>query len=400
MYFSNSDVGDDEDTTEAMETDPVPEEPVPDLTTEPQPGTSTSEAADAQLSYKIEQLQAQLANMTTELDNIKADNKTLQQNLQMERFGLQRFGSSDSDIKFFTGFPNYNVLMSFIRYIRSSALTMQSCYYVPSETLTCAGRPRSMLVEDELFMFLCRIRLGLMEQDLGIRFNCSQQTVSRKLITWANFLYFVLGSWPFWLDKSTVMQRLPPTFKESYPQTRVIIDCTEIRVQSPSSLVLNSQTYSSYKGTNTFKCLIGIAPHGAVTFVSLLFTGCMSDVEITKLSGILDLLEAEDSVMADKGFTLAKVLAEKEVTLNIPPFLGASGQFPAAQVLETQSIAKVRIHVERAIERIKRNHIFSSPLPWSLAGTANQLWTVACLLTNVQGPLINIWLWINPSLTN
>ena len=101
---------------------------------------------------------------------------------------------------------------------------------------------------------------------------------------------------------------MPECFKQLYPNTRVIIDCTEIRTQQPSSLVLNSQSYSHYKGTNTFKCLLGIAPHGAVTFISSLYTGCMSDVEITKLSG--------GDVMADKGFTLRKCLAEKKCYPN------------------------------------------------------------------------------------
>ena len=93
-------------------------------------------------------------------------------------------------------------------------------------------------------------------------------------------------------------------FKYVYPTMHVIIDCTEIKTQQPSSLVLNSQVCSTYKSSCTLKCLLGIAPHGAVTFVSTLFTGCMSDVEITNLSGLIDLLEAGDDVMADKGFTI------------------------------------------------------------------------------------------------
>ena len=267
---------------------------------------------------------------------------------------------------------------------------MQRTYYQAVENANLlVGRPSCMKLIDEVFLFLCRLRLGLHEEDLADRFHCSVSTVSRKIITWANLLYFILGSWNIWLPKDVIKERMPESFKPKYADTRVIIDCTEIRTQVPKSLVLNSQLYSHYKGANTFKALIGIAPHGLVTFVSKLYTGCMSDVEITKLCGLVDLLECNDSVMADKGFTIDKILKEKNVSLNIPPFLSTSQTFTPAQVSETQEIAKVRIHVERSIARIKVNHFFSSPIPLSLTGSINQLWTVAALLTNFQGPLIN-----------
>jgi len=106
-------------------------------------------------------------------------------------------------------------------------------------------------------------------------------------------------------------ENMPECFKTLYPNTRVIIDSTEMKTQTPSSLVLNSQMYSNYKSACTGKCHLGILPHGVITFISPLYTGCMSDVEITKLSGILDFLEENDSVMADKGFTIQKILSEK-----------------------------------------------------------------------------------------
>ena len=124
-----------------------------------------------------------------------------------------------------------------------------------------------------------------------------------------------------------------------YPSTRVVIDCTEIKTEQPSSLVLNSQLFSSYKGTTTFKCLVGIAPHGAVTFVSPLYSGTMSDVEITRICGIVDLLEPGDSVMADKGFLVEKLLSAKGASLNIPPFLTSKGRFSKQQIECTEHIA-------------------------------------------------------------
>ena len=71
----------------------------------------------------------------------------------------------------------------------------------------------------------------------------------------------------------------------------------------------------------------------------------MSDIKITKLCGIIDLLESGDSIMADKGFVLQKVLKGTGIEVNTPPFLMSKGQFTAQEVEETQTIAKLRIHI-------------------------------------------------------
>ena len=94
------------------------------------------------------------------------------------------------------------------------------------------------------------------------------------------------------------------------------------------------------------------------------------------------------TVMADKGFDIEDMLRVKGVGLNLPPYLQNRGQFSARQVHETKTIAKLRIHVERAIRRIKEFHIFDSDIPLSTLGSINQIYTVACLLTNFQGSLI------------
>ena len=187
---------------------------------------------------------------------------------------------------------------------------MTSYYYQFSDDRNpnMIERKRNMLLLDELFMFLCRLKCGFLEQDLAVRFNCHISTVSRKIMRLTNFLYFALGSINIWPSKDQIFRRMPYCFKSLYPSTRVIIDCTEIKTERPSSLVLGLQVYSSYKSSHTWKGLVGIAPHGALTFISSLYTaaGCMSDVEITEFCGIIDLLESADSIMADKCFLFFK----------------------------------------------------------------------------------------------
>ena len=60
---------------------------------------------------------------------------------------------------------------------------------------------------------------------------------------------------------------------------------------------------------------------GAVSLVSSLYPGSISDKQITKSSGLLDLIEQGDDVVVDKGLLNEEELAAKGAKLVIPPFL-------------------------------------------------------------------------------
>ena len=70
-------------------------------------------------------------------------------------------------------------------------------------------------------------------------------------------------------------------------------------IEVPSSMKTQHQTWSEYKHHNTWKALIGISPNGAITFVSKLWSGCVSDKEIAQKCGVLALVELGDKIMAD-----------------------------------------------------------------------------------------------------
>ena len=74
------------------------------------------------------------------------------------------------------------------------------------------------------------------------------------------------------------------------------------------------------------------------------------------------MLDYGDKVMADRGFDISDVLPDG-VTLNIPPFKGSRSPLTTTETEETARIAAVRIHVERAIGRIKNDHILDGVRP-------------------------------------
>lgn len=52
----------------------------------------------------------------------------------------------------------------------------------------------------------------------------------------------------------------------------------------------------------------------------------------------------------------------------------------------THDIAHLRIHVERAIKRVKEYHIFDGVIPPNHAPSINQIWTVCVIQVNLQLP--------------
>jgi len=174
------------------------------------------------------------------------------------------------------------------------------------------------------------VRIGLFERESLIDLtSLLQLSVYHVVISWANFSYHRLGSLSIWPRKEEIVEKIPKSFKSKYKETRVFIYCTEIEVEMPSSLVLKSRTYSNFKSANTLKGLLRISPSGSKTFFSQLYTGSISDREISERFGILNMPfnQAGDSLMADKRIDIQHLLDSAGVKLNIPPFLHMQAQF-------------------------------------------------------------------------
>ena len=217
--------------------------------------------------------------------------------------------------------------------------------------------------------------------------NSTQQMGIVQQCATLSFLYHRLRALPIWPSRDYIQSTMPKAFRDSYPSTRVIIDCTELFIERPTSFRSQSATYSSYKNHNTAKGLIGISPAGYPSFISELYTGRSSDKQVTKDCGILNLLELGDDLMADKGFDMEDEMPQG-VNFNIPPFL-KDQQLSVQAENETRKIAAVRVHVERAIQCIKCFRILKNVFPLSMASELNKVWVICSYLTLFQPPIIS-----------
>ena len=73
---------------------------------------------------------------------------------------------------------------------------------------------------------------------------------------------------------------------------------------------------------------------------------------------------------------------------TFPPFLEGHKQLPTEEVQKDRHIASLRIHVERAIGRIKNFAILKGTMPITMAHLANQIVCVCAWLTKFQPALV------------
>ena len=280
----------------------------------------------------------------------------------------------------------------FLKYWRGSSGTHHQTKYQADSTKRKTGPARKLSRFHEFLITVLRMRLALPLFVLADIFGISITRVSQIFTTWVNYMNVVVSPLLKWPDSSRVRKHLPPSFRKAFPRTTCIIDCTEFFIQRPRTPTAQATTYSTYKHHNTFKVLVAITPSGAFTFVSKLWGGNVSDRYITANSGFLDHIRAGDEVMGDRGFIIRDLLLERRATLNIPPFTrkcrwGKGKCLTANDITKTKNIAKLRIHVERAIGRLKSFKLLSNTMPLKVKPLANQIVKVCAFLCNMH-PLL------------
>ena len=306
-------------------------------------------------------------------------------------FSINDIKSNPKQMAFYTGFSSHEEFQLCFMLLDVGENCKNMIYIDNQHNVSRSTRSKKLTPEDEFFITMVRLRVGLFVQDMSLRFGISSSSITRIFLSWINYIYLKLGNLQILPSHEEVHHYMPDSMRQKYPNTEWIIDAFEIQSERPSSLVLQSKSYSTYKSRNTLKGLLACTPSGQIGFISQLYTGNISDRELTIRSGFLKIPHTRGAMwLADRGFLIQDLAEPLGVTVNIPAFKqDATKKLSAAGTHHTQQIASERIHVERAINKVKNFHIFDKAIPLSSYGSVNQVWTVCALLTLFQNPIIS-----------
>lgn len=242
--------------------------------------------------------------------------------------------------------------------------------------------------KNRLLIFLFKMKLGIPFSALEVLFGVHRTTVSRVFHETLGYLAQACKELVPWPSMETIQSLMPQEFKEHHKDCRSIMDCTEIKIDSPSDVSQSNYYWSHYKKGHTLNFLVVCSSHGVISFVSKTFGGRTTDDQITNQSEFLKLLEPGDSILADKGFPEIQTKLDEGVNgivIVMPPFLH-NKQFSAEEVREKKKIARIRIQFERIMQRIKIYRILLK-LPKTMMSHADDIVFMCCVLVNLQPPI-------------
>lgn len=161
---------------------------------------------------------------------------------------------------------------------------------------------------------------------------------------------------------------------------------------------LNWACYSTYKGRQTAKVLVGVTPGGAICYIGPAFPGRITVTEAVLRSGLIGDMKAEGlahvgiQVMAHKGFNSISPSLVKEVILYVAPLFKRheEPQCTSADMDANWEIANLRIHVERAIGGMKKWKILDTKFNHKQLDRTEMCFRVVASLVNMaQKPFVS-----------
>ena len=126
------------------------------------------------LEVQRKELEEELTEKMKQLELEWELRKEFESMFQRSLFNIDNIKTNSKLLRFYTGFLNYEVFgiaLSFLGRDAASKLVYNNTEQNDNQKREKAGPKRTLSVEEEFFLVLCRYKVGLLEEDLAARFR-------------------------------------------------------------------------------------------------------------------------------------------------------------------------------------------------------------------------------------
>ncbi|KAF7709366.1 uncharacterized protein LOC124383076 [Silurus meridionalis] len=299
---------------------------------------------------------------------LRKENMKLKESIEKMSLNEASFKNDPEKVQFYTGLPNYFVFETVMWLL------------VPHMK---GDKNAKLSVFQQLLLTLMRLRLDLRNQDLAYRFGVKVPTVTRTVHRIIDIMFTTLVPTAiFWPSRVELRKNLPEVVKCAHPDCAVIIDCFTVSLEKAVSIDTHYHGSGATGFSSELKYVIGVAPQGAVMFVSRGAPGNISDKTLVESCGLLHKLLPGDVVLAEHDFGIKDLVGAHRADILIPRSELHETEQSNLDTIDEPSLAasqrvNVHKHVERIIQMVKRRYSM-------LAGPVENAFTVIDRSTSVN----------------
>ena len=251
----------------------------------------------------------------------------------------------------------------------------------------------SLAMKERIVLTLSKLYSNLHFEVLSICFGVSTDVLEQCFRSTIPLLALVLKPCVPWLSRQENLMTMPECFNQ-FRDTRLILDCIEIPVESPNCLRCLNQMYSHLRELSAVKILVGLSPSGLITFLSKSY-GNQATCE--KILGESDLIHGKllepfkDAVITDKGLCIENCCEVNNI--NIHSFKHFNYSLKRLKITSDAKchaeIARAQATRERVLKRMEKFKILSGKLAWYLVPHLDDICTVVSGLVNLNSSIIS-----------
>lgn len=126
-------------------------------------------------------MQRQIEELKVQLEEERKARNEMELLLQKNIFRIENIKDNNKLLRFYSGFANYNIftmVLDILGHDAAANLNYHNKDRSKSDLTRNAVPGRTLSIENEVLMVLCRLKTGLLEEDLATRFCDSKHSES------------------------------------------------------------------------------------------------------------------------------------------------------------------------------------------------------------------------------